>query len=280
MEAARRAARRPGGSGACAFPCRGGLCGRHGQRGACWTGSRSAPDRGQPTGPASTTCCPAGSRIRATELSDEARVAWGDMTARVGQALRGFFHPCAQRVMPWDVQHALRARRWSRHPRPCARGGGGAALDRVRARRHAALAAAPPPGLPHRPERRNTLIDEAGRITGIIDSRHQPHGAHHRPCGGARDRRAVAATARVVPRCASGTRWIPAVSRSKTTSRGSSARCAARMRRRSDQVVARRGGGVRDRRSPQRHSRRNHRPLESVGWDEVARQFGAAGPPT
>ena len=53
---------------------------------------------------------PGNSRISATELSDAALVAWGETTARLGQALRGFTHRSAQRVMVWDVQHALSAR--------------------------------------------------------------------------------------------------------------------------------------------------------------------------
>src|SRR5262249_1562009 len=53
---------------------------------------------------------PGHSRIDATALSDAALVAWGEMTARLGLALRGFAHPRARRTMLWDVQHALAAR--------------------------------------------------------------------------------------------------------------------------------------------------------------------------
>ena len=53
---------------------------------------------------------PGRSRIDATVLSDAALVAWGETAARLGQALRGFMHPRAQRMMLWDVQHALAAR--------------------------------------------------------------------------------------------------------------------------------------------------------------------------
>jgi 4-aminobutyrate aminotransferase-like enzyme/Ser/Thr protein kinase RdoA (MazF antagonist) len=45
-----------------------------------------------------------------SSLSDATVVAWGEMTARVARALRGFMHPAALRVMPWDVQHALATR--------------------------------------------------------------------------------------------------------------------------------------------------------------------------
>ena len=53
---------------------------------------------------------PGGSRSDAGTLTDEAITAWGETTARLGRALRGFFHPKAQRTMLWDVQHALRCR--------------------------------------------------------------------------------------------------------------------------------------------------------------------------
>ena len=45
-----------------------------------------------------------------TTLSDEAIRAWGTTAARLTRSLRGFFHPSAQRVMLWDVQHASKLR--------------------------------------------------------------------------------------------------------------------------------------------------------------------------
>ena len=53
---------------------------------------------------------PGHQRVAATALPDEAIVAWGETTARLGRALRGFFHPRAQRTMLWDIQHAARTR--------------------------------------------------------------------------------------------------------------------------------------------------------------------------
>jgi 4-aminobutyrate aminotransferase-like enzyme len=53
---------------------------------------------------------PGHSRIAAGGLSDDALIGWGETAARLGVALRGFVHPCAQRVIAWDVQHALTAR--------------------------------------------------------------------------------------------------------------------------------------------------------------------------
>jgi Ser/Thr protein kinase RdoA (MazF antagonist) len=41
----------------------------------------------------------------AAALDDAALIAWGETTARLGLALRGFVHPRARRTMLWDVQH-------------------------------------------------------------------------------------------------------------------------------------------------------------------------------
>ena len=53
---------------------------------------------------------PGRGRVESIELSDAALIAWGEMAARVGRALRGFFHPAAQRTMLWDIQHAGQTR--------------------------------------------------------------------------------------------------------------------------------------------------------------------------
>jgi 4-aminobutyrate aminotransferase-like enzyme/Ser/Thr protein kinase RdoA (MazF antagonist) len=53
---------------------------------------------------------PGRTRATAAELSDAALRGWGVTSARLGRALRSFFHPCAQRVMLWDVQHAAQVR--------------------------------------------------------------------------------------------------------------------------------------------------------------------------
>ena len=53
---------------------------------------------------------PGRARIRALDVPDTALGDWGETAARLGRALRGFFHPAAQRTMLWDVQHAARSR--------------------------------------------------------------------------------------------------------------------------------------------------------------------------
>ncbi|MGZ4149195.1 MAG: aminotransferase class III-fold pyridoxal phosphate-dependent enzyme, partial [Actinomycetota bacterium] len=105
-----------------------------------------------------------------TGLSDAALGAWGETTARLGRALRGFFHPKADRTMLWDPQHALRSRALLHEiPDPAHR----AAVERVLDRFEEAV-------LPVWPGLRaqavhgdlttdNALVDDDGLITGIVD---------------------------------------------------------------------------------------------------------------
>jgi 4-aminobutyrate aminotransferase-like enzyme len=121
---------------------------------------------------------PGNSRIAATDLSDAALSAWGETTARLGQALRGFTHPRAHRVMAWDVQHALSARAMLDDVRdPQARATVARVLDAFERR-----------AVPAWPRLRaqvahtdltvdNTLTDDAGLITGIIDFGDMSHTA-------------------------------------------------------------------------------------------------------
>ena len=48
-----------------------------------------------------------GHLVEAGDLSDAALEAFGRTVARLGRALRGFFHPAARRKLLWDVRHAL-----------------------------------------------------------------------------------------------------------------------------------------------------------------------------
>jgi 4-aminobutyrate aminotransferase-like enzyme/Ser/Thr protein kinase RdoA (MazF antagonist) len=51
-----------------------------------------------------------GVRAEPVEFDVDALRAFGTVAARVGRALRGFFHPAAQRSLIWDVKHAARLR--------------------------------------------------------------------------------------------------------------------------------------------------------------------------
>ena len=113
---------------------------------------------------------PGSGRSDPLALSDAAIADWGETTARLARALRGFAHPSAHRTMLWDIQHALRTR---------------SMLDDIRdTRRRAAVAAVlerfEAVVVPAWPLLRaqvvhtdftidNALVDDAGRITGIVD---------------------------------------------------------------------------------------------------------------
>src|SRR6266516_4798994 len=121
---------------------------------------------------------PGRGRIDGREVPDAALGGWGEMTARVGHALRGFFHPAARRTMLWDVQHTARTREL---------------VDSVRDRRHRDLVERVLDRFdevvtPVWPSLRaqvvhgdlttdNALVDDAGRITGIVDFGDMSHSA-------------------------------------------------------------------------------------------------------
>ncbi|MEO6206358.1 MAG: aminotransferase class III-fold pyridoxal phosphate-dependent enzyme [Candidatus Limnocylindrales bacterium] len=103
-------------------------------------------------------------------LSDAALGAWGVTTARVGRALRSFFHPAAQRTMLWDVQHASRTRAMMGTIRDVEQR---ALVERVLDRFDEVVAPAWPAlraQVIHSDlTTDNALVDDAGRITGIVD---------------------------------------------------------------------------------------------------------------
>ena len=121
---------------------------------------------------------PGRGRIDAITLSDTALAGWGAMAARLGRALRGFFHPAAQRTMLWDVQHAGRTREL---------------LGAIRDTRHRALVEAvldrfDTAVAPVWPSLRaqvihtdlttdNALADADGNVTGIVDFGDMSHSA-------------------------------------------------------------------------------------------------------
>jgi 4-aminobutyrate aminotransferase-like enzyme/Ser/Thr protein kinase RdoA (MazF antagonist) len=121
---------------------------------------------------------PGRSRIAAADLSDAALIAWGETTARLAVALRGFTHARARRTMLWDVQHALSSR---------------AMLGDIRDSHQRAVVARVLDQFertvtPVWPRLRaqvvhtdltvdNTLTDDAGFITGIIDFGDMSHSA-------------------------------------------------------------------------------------------------------
>ena len=229
---------------------------------------------------------PGHSRMSAVELSDAALVAWGETAARLGIALRGFMHPAAQRVMAWDVQHALSARAMLADIRdPHARTAVARVLDeferraapiwpRLRAQvLHADLTVD------------NTLTDDAGLITGIVDFGDMSHTALVADLASVldsvasgRDDAELFRAARLVldgyQRYVAleelelevlGVAWA---ARSAVTIAISSWRAAHGLE---DQVFAERYNA---------ECLRMIETMEAVGWNELARQLGAAGPQT
>jgi 4-aminobutyrate aminotransferase-like enzyme/Ser/Thr protein kinase RdoA (MazF antagonist) len=113
---------------------------------------------------------PGRSRMDPRTLDDAALVAWGETTARLARAFRGFIHPRVIRVLPWDVQHALQCRPMlPAIDSPQARATVAAVLDRFES------AVLPSwPLLRHQAVHAdftvdNALTDERGRVTGIVD---------------------------------------------------------------------------------------------------------------
>jgi len=121
---------------------------------------------------------PGRTRLDALTLPDEALTAWGETTARLGVALRGFIHPRAIRRLPWDVQHAASARPMTGSIQDAAaRAAVTAVLDRFDA------AIAPRWGLLRAQvvhgdlTTDNVLAGDDGLITGIVDFGDMTHTA-------------------------------------------------------------------------------------------------------
>ncbi len=112
------------------------------------------------------------------DLSDAALVAWGETTARLGRALRGFADPALLRTMLWDIQHAARTRQLV----PAIRDAGQRALVERVLDRYEAVVVPAWPGLRAQAVHTdlttdNALVDDAGRISGIVDFGDMAHSA-------------------------------------------------------------------------------------------------------
>lgn len=115
---------------------------------------------------------------RAASLNDHALVSFGETTARLGRALRGFIHPRAIRTLPWDLQHATACRPMlATITDPRARADVTTVLDRfdsVVAYRLPFLRAQVIHG---DITVDNVLLDDAGRVTAVIDFGDMTHSA-------------------------------------------------------------------------------------------------------
>jgi 4-aminobutyrate aminotransferase-like enzyme/Ser/Thr protein kinase RdoA (MazF antagonist) len=121
---------------------------------------------------------PGESRIDADDLSDAALIAWGETTARLGVAMRGFFHPRAGRTMLWDVQHAPASRAFlDAIPDARQRTLVEQVLDRFDEVVQPAWASLRAQVVHGDLTVDNTLIDADGMITGVIDFGDMSHSA-------------------------------------------------------------------------------------------------------
>ena len=111
-------------------------------------------------------------------FGDDVLTAWGCTTARLSRATRGFFHHAAGRVMPWDVQHALSVRPMV----PCIADHGWrttvtATLDRYETVVAPAWSALRAQIVHGDLSTDNALVDDDGRVTGIVDFGDMSHSA-------------------------------------------------------------------------------------------------------
>ena len=227
---------------------------------------------------------PGRGRIDAIELSDAALAGWGEMAARIGRALRGFFHPAAQRTMLWDVQHAARTRELlgaighTRHRELVT-----TVLDRFDAAVVPVWPALRAQVVHTDLTTDNALADEDGNVTGIVDFGDMSHSALLTDLASLLDSLLNGRTGDELFRCARlvidgyeritpleplELRILPELlaARAAVTIAISSWRSER---------------GLEDATFAERYNAPVARTIESlldVGWDEAARQLGAEGP--
>jgi len=112
------------------------------------------------------------------ELGQPQLFAWGATVARLGRALRGFFHPAAGYEILWDVKHAPRLRPLLGHVQdPSHRALVEHALDRFDATVGPVLGSLRAQVVHNDMSLDNLLVDERGSITGITDFGDMTHTA-------------------------------------------------------------------------------------------------------
>src|SRR5204863_3823677 len=104
------------------------------------------------------------------ELDEQALFAWGVTVARLGRAMRGFFHPAAGYPIQWNIARALDLRPLAGHvAEPDRRALVELVLDRFEANVAPALPALRAQVIHNDMSLDNVLVDDEGRITGITD---------------------------------------------------------------------------------------------------------------
>jgi 4-aminobutyrate aminotransferase-like enzyme/Ser/Thr protein kinase RdoA (MazF antagonist) len=113
-----------------------------------------------------------------TELGPRALHELGSIVARLGRALRGFFHPASGYDILWDLKQAPRLRPLLHHVRdPERRAAVERVLDRFDARVAPVLPGLRAQVIHNDTSLDNVLVDERGRITGIVDFGDMTHTA-------------------------------------------------------------------------------------------------------
>jgi 4-aminobutyrate aminotransferase-like enzyme/Ser/Thr protein kinase RdoA (MazF antagonist) len=114
----------------------------------------------------------------AEELDERALFEWGAMVARLGRALRGFFHPAAGYEILWDLRRAPQLRSLLFYvPDDGRRALASLVLDRFQARVAGPLGALRAQVVHNDMSLDNVLVDERGSITGITDFGDMTHTA-------------------------------------------------------------------------------------------------------
>jgi len=105
-----------------------------------------------------------------TVLTTQAIRAIGQTTARLGRALRGFFHPAADYEILWDLTHAAKLRLLVSHvPDAARRAQVERVLDRFEARAEPVLPALRAQVIHGDMSLDNVLLDDGLRVSGIVD---------------------------------------------------------------------------------------------------------------
>ncbi len=119
-----------------------------------------------------------GRMFAARELSLDALYGYGECVARVGHALRGFFHPAAHQVLLWDVRHAALLRPLLSHVENAdARAVIARVLDRFEERVAPVFDHLRAQVIHGDMTLDNVLLDERCSITGVIDFGDMSHTA-------------------------------------------------------------------------------------------------------
>ncbi|HXF74360.1 MAG TPA: aminotransferase class III-fold pyridoxal phosphate-dependent enzyme [Actinomycetota bacterium] len=119
-----------------------------------------------------------GRHVRAGELTPGAIRGIGEVAARLGRALRGFFHPAAGYEILWDVKHAPRLRGLLGHLGDAGRRAQAArVLDRFEERVSPAFPALRAQVIHGDLTLDNALFDDDLRVTGIVDFGDMSHTA-------------------------------------------------------------------------------------------------------